>query len=123
MNRNFLHLNKDNKEITAPGDNSSADISALASCTTETAVKFLVYKALNGSEPKYFMDLLVHCEPLRSSCTALHAIPKIMTKRGEAAIQFEAPKAWNKLRENLGMASLLQLFKSGLRTLMLARAF
>lgn len=119
---NFLQLNKDKKEITALRDKGVRSLQWWNLCTgfpyNRDCSKIKVYKVLNGSEPKYFMDLLVHHEPLRSSCTALHGIPKIMTKRREAAIQFEASKAWNKPPENLGLASTLQLFKIWLEDLL-----
>ncbi|CAJ1082756.1 hypothetical protein KUCAC02_009465 [Xyrichtys novacula] len=89
-------------------------------------ILLLVYKALNGSGPKYISDMLIRYEPsrpLRSSGAGLLSVPRVRTKRGEAAFSFYAPHVWNKLPENCRSAETLSSFKSQLKTHMFAVAY
>ncbi|MDG2594948.1 hypothetical protein P7M37_24555, partial [Vibrio parahaemolyticus] len=89
-------------------------------------ILLLVYKALNGLGPKYISDILVHYEasrPLRSSGTGLLSVPRIKTKRGEAASSFYAPCLWNKLPEYLRSAETVNSFISGFKTLLFTAAY
>lgn len=84
-------------------------------------ILLLTYKALNGLGPKYISDLLVVYEAprlLRSSGTGLLCVPRVRTKKAEAAFGFYAPHLWNKLPEHLRCAQTVSAFKSGLKTLL-----
>lgn len=55
-------------------------------------ILLLVYKALNDLNT-------LQCEasrPLRSSGTGLFSVPRVRTKKGEAAFSIYAPRLWNK---------------------------
>ena len=70
----------------------------------EFKILLIVYKPLNGLQPKHISDLLVCYEPtraLRSSEATLLTVPRVQTKHGEAAVSFNAPQIWNKLSEHV----------------------
>ena len=86
-------------------------------------ILMLVYKSLNGLGPIYLSNLLLHYEPLRSSGTGLLTIPRVGTKKGEAAFSFYGPYIWNKLPQNCRSAPNLSSFKSRLKTFLFNTAF
>ncbi len=88
-------------------------------------ILLLVYKALNGSGPKYITDFLQNYKPsrpLRSSGTGLLCVPTTRTIHGKAAFSFYAPNIWNKHPLNCRSAETLA-FKSRLKTFLFAAAF
>lgn len=89
-------------------------------------ILLLTYKSLHGLGPKYITDMLPlykPSRPLRSSETNLLVIPRVNTKHGKAGFSYYATNSWNKLPEDLRLASTLTTFKTRLKTFMFTLAF
>ena len=87
-------------------------------------ILLLVYKALNGLDPKYISDLLLNYEPSRSlRSSGQLSVPRVRTKHSKAAFSYYAPNIWNKLPETWRSAATLTTFKSRLKTYLFAAAF
>ena len=89
-------------------------------------IMLLVYKSLNGLGPKYISDMLVPYETarsLRSSEAGLLTVPRVRSKRGEAAFAHYATTNWNKLPLDTRSAPSLATFKNRLKTVMFCSAF
>ncbi len=82
-------------------------------------VLLLVYKSLNGLEPKYITDMLTEYKPnrpLRSVGSSQLEIPRVHTKQGESDFSYFAVHSWNQLPEEIRCAKTLATFKSRLKT-------
>ena len=88
-------------------------------------ILLLIWKALNGIEPKYISDLchVMNHPDLWDRQVPVSSIPRVRTKHVEAAFSYNAPNIWNKLPENCRSASTLTHFKSRPKTFIFATAF
>ena len=55
------------------------------------------------------------CRPLRLAGSELLVVPRVKTKRGEAAFSFYVAQMWNTLQEDLRLETMLTIFKSKLK--------
>ncbi len=94
----------------------------LASVTfrIDSKVLLLVYKSLNGLEPKYIADMLTEYKPnrpLRSLGSSPLETPRVHTKQEESAFSYY------QLPEEIRCAKTLSTFKSRLKTHLFSCAF
>ncbi len=76
--------------------------------------QWLVYKALNGLEPKYISDLLLYYKPprsLRSPVTGFFSVLREKTKHGEVVIQFYVPHIGQNYQKTAGLFQFSVLLK------------
>ncbi len=89
-------------------------------------VLLLVYKSLNGLEPKYIADMLTEYKPnrpLRSLGLSKLEMPRVHTKQGESAFSYCATRSCSHLPEEIRSAKTLATFKSRLKTHLFSCAF
>ncbi len=88
-------------------------------------ILLLAYKALNDLAPAYLTNLLSRYNPtrsLRSQNSGLLVVPRIAkSTKGGRTFSYLAPKLWNSLPDNVQGSDTLSLFKSRLKTHLLAK--
>ena len=95
----------------------------------EFKITILTFQAIHGLAPKYFCELVRIKEQssyhLRSSeeIILLQPSEKSLTRHGDRAFQFAAPRLWNRLPRDLKLLNSIGTFKTQLKTYLFRIAY
>ena len=92
-------------------------------------ITILTFQAIHGLAPKYLCELVRIKEQssyhLRSSeeIILLQPSEKSLTRHGDRAFQFAAPRLWNRLPRDLKLLNSIGTFKTQLKTYLFRIAY
>ena len=95
----------------------------------EFKITILTFQAIHGLAPKYLCELVRIREQssyhLRSSeeIILLQPSEKSLTRHGDRAFQFAAPRLWNRLPRDLKLLNSIGTFKTQLKTYLFRIAY
>ena len=95
----------------------------------EFKITILTFQAIHGLAPKYLCELVRIKEQssyhLRSSeeIILLQPSEKSLTRHGDRAFQFAAPRLWNRLPRDLKLLNSIGTFKTQLKTYLFRIAY
>ena len=95
----------------------------------EFKITILTFQAIHGLDPKYLCELVRIKEQsnyhLQSSEEIILVQPpeKSLTRLGDRAFRFAAPRLWNRLPRDLGLLNSISTFKKQLKTYLFRAAY